>query len=276
MKTLTTQNTRVTPEALERLRNACDALSDCPFPAAFNEAAVATRAVVRQKRKLKEDYEEELKFLYWLGTTHQLAYGYSHRLEQPSFNVVETVGTKALAELKPDYSQLGYLNFELFNKTDGKWFEEAWGSPESHGNSFHFYREQWYKWEALWVVKTELEHVKRFQETGLGATPFWPNLSGTLKEYLERCENDVRFGLVSDDVQAYWATLKAKLDKFYAEQEASDNQQATDSTDNNAEADEYTGVDYPGQKKQRHWLVTVGKWAFWGLVVLFTPVLFVP
>ena len=40
------------------------ALENLPLPASFREAAIATRALIREKRKQKFDYDEELALLY--------------------------------------------------------------------------------------------------------------------------------------------------------------------------------------------------------------------
>ena len=48
---------------VERLKLALDNL---PLPGAFREAAVATRSIIRAKRKANEQYEQELQVLYWL------------------------------------------------------------------------------------------------------------------------------------------------------------------------------------------------------------------
>jgi hypothetical protein len=43
------------------------AIENLPLPASFREAAIATRALIRDKRKQKAEYDEELVLLYWLA-----------------------------------------------------------------------------------------------------------------------------------------------------------------------------------------------------------------
>ena len=59
---------------VDRLKMAIDNL---PLPAAFREAAVATRAIIRSKRKSKEGYDQELQILYWLAATDSFSTPYS-------------------------------------------------------------------------------------------------------------------------------------------------------------------------------------------------------
>ena len=67
------------------------ALKNLPLPAAFREAAVATRALIREKRKQKKEYRDELALLYWLAAIDSFSIPYSTYLQQPGYNVIESI-----------------------------------------------------------------------------------------------------------------------------------------------------------------------------------------
>lgn len=108
------------------------AMENLPLPASFKEAAIATRALIREKRKQKADYSEELALLYWLAAINSFSIPYSKVLQEPGYNVIESIPGKKLKGLEFSYKSLGYESLELLNKTDIKWFIEQWGQPEKH------------------------------------------------------------------------------------------------------------------------------------------------
>lgn len=61
-------------EPLKRLRLALD---NVPLPASFREAAIAVRALIREKKKTGEAYEEELALLYGLAAINSFSIPYS-------------------------------------------------------------------------------------------------------------------------------------------------------------------------------------------------------
>jgi hypothetical protein len=115
------------------------ALNNLPLPGAFREATIATRAIIRAKRKANEEFEDELTLLYWLAAIRSLLLDYAPRLEEPGYNVIESIPAERLRSLQYDYSQLGYEKLTLLSKTDVKWLTEFWGEPTSHKtlNSIH-------------------------------------------------------------------------------------------------------------------------------------------
>ena len=104
-------------EPVKRLKLALDNL---PLPASFREAAVATRALIREKRKAKDRYDEELALLYWLAAINSFSIPYSSVLQEPGYNVIESIPGGKLKNLSFTYYELGYEKLELFNKTDIK------------------------------------------------------------------------------------------------------------------------------------------------------------
>ncbi len=89
------------------------AIENLPLPASFREAAIATRALIRDKRKQKIEYDEELALLYWLAAINSFSTPYSEVLKEPGYNVVESVPRKKLKGLPFSYKSLGYNKLEL-------------------------------------------------------------------------------------------------------------------------------------------------------------------
>ena len=129
----------------KRLAFALDLL---PLPAAFSEAAVAARTLIRAKRKGKEPFNEELSLLYWLAALYSFMLDYALRLREPGFNVVEAIPGNRLKSLRYTYAQLGYRHLSLLNKVDIRWLTEAWGEPESHSTLNAMHRSLWDEYET--------------------------------------------------------------------------------------------------------------------------------
>lgn len=141
----------------ERLRLAIENL---PLPAAFKEAAIATRALIRDARKQGLPYEDQLTLLYWLAAISSFGVPYSERLGQPGYNVVEAVPGKTLKGLSFSYAQLGYEKLDLLNKTDIKWLVECWGQPESHSTLHEIHLDVWRNYEEKLVLEQKERNEK--------------------------------------------------------------------------------------------------------------------
>lgn len=124
------------------------ALENLPLPASFREAAVATRALIREKRKAKENHDEELAMLYWLAAINSFSIPYSTVLQEPGYNVIESIPGAKLKNLPFSYNELGYEKLELLNKTDIKWLVECWGEPTAHTTLHEVHIDVWRKYEA--------------------------------------------------------------------------------------------------------------------------------
>ena len=72
------------------------AMRNFPLPAAFRDAAIATRALIRAKRKAKEDWSQELGLLYWLAAMWSFHLPRADKAQVPGFNVMELVPGKVL------------------------------------------------------------------------------------------------------------------------------------------------------------------------------------
>ncbi len=154
---------------LERLKLALDNL---PLPAAFREAAVATRSIIRAKRKAEEQFDRELHLLYWLAAIDSFGIPYSSRLQTPGYNVMELVPGEELKALPFSYATLGYEKLPLLNKTDAKWLTQSWGEPKRHTTLNKVHREAWVKYEDLLAnqFKTRDEDLVSLFNSEPGAT----------------------------------------------------------------------------------------------------------
>ncbi len=131
------------------------AIDNLPLPAAFREASVAIRAIIREKRKRKENYKKELALLYWLAAINSFSIPYSTYLKQPGYNVVESIPGAVIKTLSFSYFELGYKSLELLNKTDIKWCIEIWGEPNSHSTLHELHIDVWEKYERELPAKQQ-------------------------------------------------------------------------------------------------------------------------
>lgn len=136
------------------------AMDNLPLPAAFREAAVATRAIIRARRKSKDSYEEELGLLYWLAAIESFMLPYADRLKEPGFNVVQSIPGRRLRSLPIDYRLVGYDKLELLNKTDKKWMIEAWNEPGTHCTLNQVHRQLWDEYEDRLIQLRQTEREK--------------------------------------------------------------------------------------------------------------------
>jgi hypothetical protein len=135
------------------------AIENLPLPASFREAAIATRALIRDKRKQKIEYDEQLALLYWLAAIDSFSISYSKVLKEPGYNVVQSILGKKLKGLPFSYKSLGYTKLKLLNKTDIKWLSELWGEPEEH-TTLHEMHNVWREYEG----KLKAKRSKRDEE----------------------------------------------------------------------------------------------------------------
>lgn len=83
-------------------------MENLPLPGAFNEAAVAVRALIRGQRKVSEDAGLSLQLLYWLAAVASFSIPYSKVLQEPGFNVVECIPGEVVRGLRFSYRELGH------------------------------------------------------------------------------------------------------------------------------------------------------------------------
>lgn len=137
------------------------ALEHPPLPHAFKEASVALRALIREKRKSKESFEQYLAWLYWLAAVRSLMVPYAERLQEPGYNVLESIPGHVIQSLDFDYSTLGHDKLDLLNKTDRKWLVECWGEPETHSTLNALHRDVWDEYEGKLTAKRKNTNLSR-------------------------------------------------------------------------------------------------------------------
>lgn len=145
------------------------ALENMPLPASFREAAIATRALIRDKRKQKASYDEELALLYWLAAINSFSIPYSEVLKEPGYNVIESIPGKKLKGLPFSYKSLGYEKLALLNKTDIKWLTESWGEPDEHTTLHQMHNDVWVEYELKLKGKRKQREHEFLNSIGMGA-----------------------------------------------------------------------------------------------------------
>ena len=127
--------------ARTRLRKGIKAM---PLPAGFREAAKALRSLIRTERKQHGDYSALLRDLYRTAATESFLLGtpYIDGIG-PGYNVAASVPRETWEALEFPYDQIGCDKLGLLNKTDRKWFLEAWGEPQQHQSAQQFHHSKW-------------------------------------------------------------------------------------------------------------------------------------
>lgn len=125
------------------------ALKMLPLPAAFREAAIAVRTMIREARKDKRSTGRQLELLYWLAAVASFSVPYAARSRQPGFNVLEAGSGAEIAALPFTYDSLGYERLDLLTATDKQAIAAAWGEPASHSTLNELHREVWERYEDL-------------------------------------------------------------------------------------------------------------------------------
>lgn len=133
------------------------ALKGLPYPAAFREAILGLRAVIREKAKSKEDYEKELAELYRIAVLQSFGMKYSERAQVPGFNILERIPGSLIASLEYEYQTMGYEKLELINKTDAKGIVSLWGEPKNHTTLLDLHNSVWKKYEDEFIYINKKE-----------------------------------------------------------------------------------------------------------------------
>jgi hypothetical protein len=148
-------------EPAERLRVAIENL---PLPGAFREAAVAARAFIRQQRKQNGDDTDWLRLLYWLAAVESFSIPYSEVLQEPGFNVMQSIPGEVVRALRFTYRELGHKQLRLLNRTDVNWLEDKWGTPASHTTLHDLHRSVWEEYEERLRARRDTERTKLIEE----------------------------------------------------------------------------------------------------------------
>lgn len=135
-------------------------MENLPVTGAFTEAAVAVRALIRDQRKKGQDGGSWLQLLYWLAAVASFSIPYSTVLQEPGFNVMETIPGEVIHGLRFSYRELGHKHLSLLNKTDIKWLEKAWGEPTSHSTLHELHKDVWGEYETRLYLQREAERAQ--------------------------------------------------------------------------------------------------------------------
>lgn len=100
------------------------------------------RAVVRERRKLKQSHEDVLRALYGACVMADFVDSLLFEGYQPH-HMAQFVSVTELQAVQLDYAEMGYQCIEALGKTDIKWLVEAFGEPAEH-LSFNA------AWPAVW------------------------------------------------------------------------------------------------------------------------------
>ena len=103
-----------------------------PRPTAFTQAAVALRAIIREKREGAVPFGQELVRLYWLAVVESLGVPHWEAIQQSGANVLEAIPGSVLPAIDIDYQQLGYAELGLLGASDRKIVSAAYGEPRVH------------------------------------------------------------------------------------------------------------------------------------------------
>jgi hypothetical protein len=93
-----------------------------PLPAAFREAAIALRAIIRKKRKFGEPFQGELLELHQLAAIASLA----------PYDPLDITPYAKISELDLSPTGIGWDALSLLNKTDRTLMEEVWRAASQH------------------------------------------------------------------------------------------------------------------------------------------------
>ncbi len=140
------------------------ALENLPLPAAFREGCVATRMLIRKFGVETAEGQEMLKLLYWLAAVESFMLDYAPILQQPGFNVMESIPGSVMRELPFTFDQLGCDRLRLLNKTDKRWLVDVYGPPSAHRTLNELHRALWDRFEGALATKRKREDDELFGE----------------------------------------------------------------------------------------------------------------
>ena len=157
----------------ERLQMAIDHL---PLPAAFNETAIAIRALISDSMKEQRDPSASLKLLYWISAVASFMPARAEKAQAPGFSVVVTIPGARLFGLKFEWKSLGYEQLPLLTERDVRMLIALWGEPEAHATLLDLHRDLWDEYEGKLIAsldrdrRQQTEALQRYLDAA-GAMP---------------------------------------------------------------------------------------------------------
>jgi len=227
-------------------------LKGLPFPYDFREATISLRAIIREKRKSKQDYEDELRLLYWLSAISSFS-------TLSGFNVIEMFPRERLKDLNFTYENLGYEKLELLSKTDKKWIVDLWGEPHQHTTLHDVHIDIWHEYEG----KLKEKYIKE----GLLDTQPAPKIEKSLEptnkdDYIDLIKERVIYGNRSEN------KTKGKA-KYY-------NQAGRDVTIEEFTLEHYFHEGYEGYWSENDYWAQIMMLLYWDIVYAKLPGVFDP
>jgi DNA polymerase III epsilon subunit-like protein len=95
------------------------------------EIAKELRALIRERRKAKESYQELLHALYGACIAKDLSASLEFEGIQPHY-MARFVDINDFKQVRLDYMGIGYLCIKSLSKTDVKWLIDVFGEPAEH------------------------------------------------------------------------------------------------------------------------------------------------
>lgn len=102
-----------------------------PLPAAFREACIALRAVIREKKKAGKDFDADLLELHHWAAVQSIAW----------YDELDITPYSEIASLDLAPPNIGWDELPMLNKTDRKLMSDLWPQPARHTTGTLFYPE---------------------------------------------------------------------------------------------------------------------------------------
>jgi hypothetical protein len=124
------------------------AVDNLPLPTAFDATAKALRSIIREHKKENRPVDSALKRLYELAVVESFGIPYSTVLQEPGYNVLESVPGSDLFLLPFNYEEIGYDKLWLLSATDRKLLVANWRQPRQHTTLHDAFLSLWQKYES--------------------------------------------------------------------------------------------------------------------------------
>lgn len=126
-----------------------------PLPAAFQEAAIALRAMIRDPSRQDAEGERLLERLHRTAALENflLAPIASPDVGSP-YNVAASVPRDAWERLPMPYREIGYRRLPLLTLEDSEWLRVAWGEPDCHRSAREYHEAVWNEYLARYTRST--------------------------------------------------------------------------------------------------------------------------
>ena len=116
-----------------------------PLPATFNDFALCTRILIKERQREDEPFEHLLEKLYWAAAVEDFLLGtpFVEQTQSPGFTIAESLPEEMWRSLEFPYAKIGFNELNLVNETDALWFVNAWGEPDNHIRAQDFHKDAW-------------------------------------------------------------------------------------------------------------------------------------